>query len=146
MVFPRVLAILLHYRNHFPGNPIKYLRMDNAQEFRSHAFKDYCTATGTILTYPYEHSQNGLAEAFIKKIQLITRPLLLHANMPSNLWGHVVLHAASLLKLRPTLLNTQTPHELLSGRPPDISHLRVFGCQVWIPLPDPYRHKIGAHR
>ena len=64
--------------------------------------------------------------------------------MPSNLWGHVVLHAASLLKLRPTLLNTQTPQELLSGRPPNISHLRVFGCEVWIPLPDPHRHKIGA--
>ncbi len=66
--------------------------------------------------------------------------------MSCNLWGHVVLHAASILKLRPTLLNTQTPHELLSGRPPDISHLRVFGCQVWIPLTDPNRHKMGAHR
>ena len=111
LVFPRLLAILLLYRNHFPDNPIKYLRMDNAQEFRSHAFDDYCVATGISLTYsvPYEHGQNGLAEAFIKKIQLIARPLLLHANLPSNLWGHAVLHATSLLKLRPTLLNTQTP-------------------------------------
>ena len=122
--------------------------MDNAKEFRSHDFEDYCTATGIALTYsvPYEHAQNGLAEAFIRKIQLIARPLLLHAKMPSNLWGHAVLHAASLLKLRPTLLNTQTPQELLSGRAPDISHLRVFGCQVWVPIPDPHRHTIGAHR
>ena len=148
MVFPRILAILLRYRNHFPENPIKYLRMDNAQEFRSHAFEDYCAATGIILTYSvsYEHSQNELAEPFIKKVQLIAMPLLLHANLPSNLWGHAVLHVASLLKLRSTLLNTQTPHELLSGRPPDISHLRVSGCQIWIPLHDPHRHKIGAHR
>jgi hypothetical protein len=122
--------------------------MDNAKEFKSHAFEDYCIATGINLTYsvPYEHAQNGLAEAFIKKIQLVARPLLLHANMPSSLWGHAVLHAASLLKLRPTLLNTQTPQELLSGRPPDVSHIRVFGCQVWVPLPEPRRHTIGAHR
>ena len=60
--------------------------------------------------------------------------------------GHAVLHAASLLKLRPTLLNTQTPQEILSGRLPDVSHIRVFGCQVWIPLLDPHRHTIGAHR
>jgi hypothetical protein len=103
MVFPKILAILLKYRNHFPELPIKYLKMDNAQEFRSHAFEDYCTATGITLTYsvPYEHSQNGLAEAFVKKIQLITRPLLLHANLPVSLWGHAVLHAATLLRLRP---------------------------------------------
>ena len=106
--------------------------MNNAQEFRSHAFEDYCTRTGIILTYslPYEHSQNGLAEAFIKKIQLIARPLLLHANMPSNMWGHVVLHATSLLKLRPILLNIQTPQELLSGRPLDISQLHVLITHV----------------
>jgi hypothetical protein len=113
MVFPRLLAILLHYKCHFPDHPIKYLCMDNAQEFRSHAFEDYCTATGITLTYstPYEYAQNGLAEAFVRKIQLIAsnvRPLLLHANLPSNMWGHVVLHATSLLRLRPTLLNTQT--------------------------------------
>lgn len=40
MVFPKILAILIRYRNHFPDFPIKYLRMDNALEFRSHAFED----------------------------------------------------------------------------------------------------------
>jgi hypothetical protein len=56
--------------------------MDNAKEFKSHAFEDYCIATGINLTYyvPYEHAQNELAEAFIKKIQLVARPLLLHAK------------------------------------------------------------------
>lgn len=148
MVFPKLLAILIKYRNHFPDFPIKYLRMDNALEFRSHAFEDYCTATGITLTYsvPYEHSQNGLAEAFIKKIQLVTRPLLLQAQLPSSMWGHAVLHATSLLKLRPTLLNVQTPAELQSGRIPDVSHIKVFGCQVWVPVAEPKRKTIGAHR
>jgi hypothetical protein len=38
--------------------------MDNAQDFWSHAFEDYCTTTGITLThsFPYEHAQNGLAE------------------------------------------------------------------------------------
>jgi hypothetical protein len=148
MVFPRILAILLRYHNHFPEYPIKYLRMDNAQEFCSHAFEDYCSTMGITLTYyvPYEHSQNGLAEAFIKKIQLIARPLLLHAKLPSHLWGHAVLHATALLRLRPTLLNVQTPYELVAGRPPDVSHMRTFGCQVWVPVTEPRRHTIGTHR
>ena len=128
MVFPKLLAILIKYRNHFPKFPIKYLRMDNALEFRSYAFEDYCVASGISLTYlvPYEHSQNGLAEAFIKKIQLVTRPLLLQAQLPSSMWGLAVLHATALLKLRPTLLNVQTPAELQSGRIPDVKS----GC-LW---------------
>ena len=45
-------------------------RMDNAKEFRSQQFEDYCVALGISLTYsvPYEHPQNGLAEVLSKKI------------------------------------------------------------------------------
>lgn len=47
---------------------IKYLRLYDVKEFRSHAFKDFCSASGIELTYSvaYEYSQNGLAEAFVK--------------------------------------------------------------------------------
>ena len=62
------------------------------------------------------------------------------------MWGLVVLHATTLLKLRPTLLNVQTPAELQSGRIPDVSHIKVFGCQVWVPVAEPKRHTIGAHQ
>ena len=148
LVFPKTLAIFLRYKNHFPEFPIKHLRMDNAQEFRSHTLEDFCTASRINLTYSvaYKHFQNGLAEAFIKKIQLIPRPLLLHAKLPSSMWGHTVLHAAALLRLRPMLLNVQTPYELLTCRPPNISHLRTFGCQVWVPLLEPKLRTIGPHR
>jgi hypothetical protein len=63
MVFPKLLGILIRYRNHFPDHPVKYLRIYNAQEFCSHAFEDYCVAMGITLTYsiPYEHTQDGLA-------------------------------------------------------------------------------------
>jgi hypothetical protein len=122
--------------------------MDNAKEFRSQKFEDYCVATGIALTYmvPYEHAQNGLAEAFIKKIQLISRPLLLHAKLPSSFWSHAVLHAATLLKYRPTMLQEHSPLEILTGRPADVSHIRTFGCQVWVPVPEPNRKTIGSYR
>lgn len=91
--------------------------MDNAQVFTSHAFEDYRTAMGITLTYSifYEHAQNKLAEAFIKKIQLVTMFLVLHAQLSSNNWIHVVLYATVLLPLCPIFLITQTPLELLSG-------------------------------
>jgi hypothetical protein len=67
MVFSKILAMLIKFRTHYPDSPIQTLRMDNAKEFRSQQFEDYCVASGITLTYavPYEHAQNGLAEAFI---------------------------------------------------------------------------------
>ena len=113
IAFAKVLAVLLKFGTHYPDCPIKTLRMDNAKEFRSHKFKDYCVAMEITLTYsvPYEYAQNGLAKAFIKKVQLISQPLLLHAKLPSHFWAHIVLHAATLLRYIPTLLNDHSPLE-----------------------------------
>ena len=77
---------------------------------------------------------------------MVARPLLLHAKLPATLWRHAILHAATLLRLCPTLLNPITSQELLTGRTPNVSHLRVFGCRVWVPRPEPLRRTIAAHR
>ena len=148
IVFSKLLAMLIKFRTHYLDYPMKTLRMDNAGEFKSQHFENYCMATGIELTYsvPYKHSQNELAEAFIKKIQLISRPLLIQANLPSYFWGHAVLHAATLLRYCPTLLNDFSPLELFAGQKPDISHFRVFGCQVWVPTVEPKRITISHHR
>ena len=109
--------------------------------------KTYSTS-GIKLTYsvPYEHAQNSLDEAYFKKIQLIVRPVLFHANLSPTLWGHAMLHAPVLLRLRPTLLHTQTPLGFSSGRTPNIAHLRTFGCEVWVPVLDPKQHTMTPHR
>ena len=147
MISPKTLATLLRYMNHFHEFPIKYLLMDNVQESRFHAFEDFCTALGInhANSVAYEYSQNGLAEAFVKKIQLVARPLLLHAKLSSSMWGRAVLYAAILLKLIPIMLYVQTPHELLIRRPPNVQHIRAFGYQVLVPLRQLKRLMIGPH-
>ena len=130
IVFAKLLAMIIKFKTHFRDFPVKVLRMDNTAEFKSQHFEDYYMAIGIKLTYlvPYEHFQNGLAEAFIKKIQLISRPLLIQADLPSYFWAYAVLHAAILLRYKPTFLNDHSPLELFSGQTPDISHFRVFDC------------------
>jgi hypothetical protein len=70
--------------------------MDNATEFTSKAFNDYCMAQRIQVQHsvPYVHTQNGLTESHIKRIKLIARPLLYKCNLPTSCWGHAVLHAA----------------------------------------------------
>src|SRR5450759_736159 len=77
---------------------------------------------------------------------MIARPLLMNSNLPLSAWGHAVLHATTLIKYRPSAYNTKTPYHLAFGLPPDLSHLRIFGCQVMVPILGPKRTKIGPQR
>ena len=99
--------------------------MDNAAEFSSKAFNDYCMALGIQVQHsvPYVHTQNSLAESLIKRIKLIARPLLQNCNLPTSCWDHAVLHAADLIQLRPTSYHVVSPMQLVRGNKPNISHL-----------------------
>jgi hypothetical protein len=122
--------------------------MDNAREFTLKVFNDYCMAMGIKVErfVPHVHTQNGLAESLIKRIKLIARPLLQNYMLPTTCWGHAVLHAASLIQLRPSAYNEFSPLQIVHGKEPNISHLRKFRCVVYIPIPPPQRTAMGAQR
>jgi len=99
--------------------------MDNAAEFSSCAFNDYCMALGIQVQHsvPYVHTQNGLTESLIKRVKLIARLLLQNCNLPTSYWGHIVLHAIDLIQLCPTAYHATSPLQLVRGNTPNISHL-----------------------
>ena len=146
--FAKILSQLIKLKAHYPEHRIQSIRMDNAAEFSSHAFNDYCMATGIEVQHyvPYVHTQNGLAESLIKRIKLIARPMLMNCKLPTSCWGHAVLHAAELIQLRPTAYHENSPLQLVRGNPPSISHLRKFGCAVYVPISPPQRTSMGPHR
>ena len=82
--------------------------MDNAREFTSKSFDEYCTSLRIEVEHlvPHVHTQNGLAEFFIKRIQIIARTLLLRTKLGSSAWDHVILHVMALIRIRPTSLHT----------------------------------------
>ena len=53
--FARLLAQIIRLRAQFPDNLIKTIRLDNAGEFTSQAFNDYCTAIGITIEHPVAH-------------------------------------------------------------------------------------------
>ncbi|KAM1962899.1 hypothetical protein ACFX16_023138 [Malus domestica] len=103
VAFARLLAQIIKLRAQFPDHPIKSIRLDNVGEFMSQTFDDYYMALGIDVEHPvpHVHTQNGLAEAFIKRLQLIARTLLMKMKLPVYVWGHAILHAVSLVRLRP---------------------------------------------
>ena len=148
LAYARLLAQIIKLRAHFPNHPIKTIHLDNAGEFSSTVFHDYCMSLGIEVQYPvaHTHTHNGLAESFIKHLQWIARPLLLRTKLPLSAWGHAILHVGNLIRLRPIGVHDFSPLQIVSGSQPNTSHLRVFGCAVYVPSPPKQRSKMGPQR
>ena len=130
--FSKLLAQIIKLRAHHPDYPIKSIRLDNAGEFTSKTFDDYCMSIGIKVQHhvPHVHMQNSLAEATIKRHQLIARALIMRTNLPIASWGYAILHAALLILFRPTTKQPFSAYQLVTGYKLDISHLCNFGCSV----------------
>ncbi|KAM1768502.1 hypothetical protein ACFX12_046463 [Malus domestica] len=149
VAFVRLLTQIIKLRAQFPDYPIKSIRLDNAGEFTSQIFDDYCMTLGIDVEHyvPHVHTQNGLAEALIKRLQLIACTLLMKTKLSVSTWGHAILHAASLVRLRPIANHQYSSVQLMFGHQPHISHLRVFCCTIYVLIAPLQRTKMGPqHR
>ena len=84
VVFARLFTQIIKLRAQFPDYPIKTIHLDNAGKFTSQTFIDYCMSVGINAEHPiaHTHTQNGLAKSFIKRLQLMARPLLMKTKLP----------------------------------------------------------------
>ena len=93
VVFARLFAQRTKLRVQFPDYPIKTIRLDNAGEFTSQTLNDYCMLIGINIEHHivHVHTQNGLTESLIKRLQLIARSLLMKTKLSVSTWGHVIM-------------------------------------------------------
>lgn len=131
------------------GRSVKVFRSDNGGEFMSSAFTHALTVAGIErqLSAPYAHQQNGKAERAIRTIEGRLFAMLQTANLPSNLWGEAALTICYLWNRTEssTLPAGITPYEILNGRKPDLSHLRVWGARCFARIPSELQVKLGPH-
>ena len=59
------------------------------------------------------------------------------------MWGYAILHAATLIRLRPTSYHKVSPLQLVMGKEPYICHLSIFESAVHLPVAPPNRTKMG---
>ena len=100
-------------------------------------------------TIPYAHQQNGKAERYIRTIEEGGQVLLADSGLPMSFWVDAVLTRQYLLNRLPTstLPENTTPFEVITnGRKPDLSHLRVWGCECFVAVPNELRGKAGPKR
>ena len=56
------------------------------------------------------------------------------------------MHAAALVRIRPTTYHEYSLSQLVLGKQPNISHLRIFGYAVYVPIAPTQRTKMSPQR
>ena len=67
-------------------------------------------------------------------------------KLPISVWGHVILHVTTLVRIRPTSYHKFSLLQLAYGQEPNISHFKIFGCVVYVLIAPPQCIKMGSQR
>ena len=135
-------SLLAYIKEH---GPPKIITHDNAQEYLHGDFKDICTQHSIQQKQSAPHTPNqNPTEHYMEIIQSKTRSLLFISGLDiDKFWEHALLHAVSLQN-RTALPGRCTPYELSFSKRPDISHIRIFGCEALSYLEKDKRNKFSC--
>ena len=132
------------------GRPVREVRLDGALEFTAGVMGRHFQSKGISVqvTAPYAHSQNGKAERYVRTLEDGGQTLIADSGLPASFWGDAVLTVQYIRNRVPTstLPDNKTPFEVFFGKKPDLSHLRIWGCQCFVAIPSELRTKGGPRR
>ncbi|KAD4385131.1 hypothetical protein E3N88_25299 [Mikania micrantha] len=116
------------------GKTIKAIRSDRGGEYLSYDFNEHLKKCGIIsqLTPPGTPQHNGVSERRNRTLLDMVRSMMSRANLPHSFWSYALETAARIVNMVPTKKVDKTPYELWYGRKPNLSYLRVWGCEAYV--------------
>jgi hypothetical protein len=124
---------------------IKILRSDNGGEYTSKEFLNFYKGVRIKkeLTTPYNPQQNGVAERKSRTIMEAVKIMIHDQDLPMCLWAEATMTAVYVQnRLSHNALGFKTSKEMFTGKKPEVSHLKIFGCLVFIHIPKEKRKKL----
>ncbi|GJS10200.1 retrotransposon protein, putative, ty1-copia subclass, partial [Tanacetum coccineum] len=115
--------------------PLRHVsRQDRGGEYISQEFKDYLKACGIVqqLTPPYTPQHNGVSERRNRTLLDMVRSMMNLTTLPLSFWDYALESAARILNMVPTKKVDKTPYELWYGKVPNLSYLKVWGCEALV--------------
>jgi hypothetical protein len=125
------------------GLKIKSLRTDGGGEYTSTKFENFLKLKGIRheICAPYSPQQNGVAERMNRTLVETARTMIFNAGLSKMYWAEAVTTAAYVRNRVVTSSTGVTPYERWYGRKPNVSHLKVFGCNGYALVPESERRK-----
>jgi hypothetical protein len=92
---------------------------------------------------PYNPHHNGIVERKNRKICEAAKSMMCDQDLPSSLWAEATNTAVYIQNRSPhVILGEKTPEEAFTGKNPEVGHLRIFRCSVFIHIPKEKRTKM----
>lgn len=115
------------------GKVIRRFHSDGGGEYLGFDFQLDLAEEGITFTYstPASQQQNGASERLNQTLCDKAHSMMNGCKLPKKYWPEAVVHANYLRNLSPVNSLRTTPFEAATGKIPDLSHLRVFGCKAW---------------
>lgn len=129
------------------GRTTSTLRIDRGGEFSSNVFLKYLSENNIRreLTTSYTPEQNDVAERSNRTIMEGVRSSLYHSQLPMSFWAEAVVYIVYTLNRTCSRVHgDKTPFELYTCIKPSLSHMRPFGCPVFVYIPAQLRKKLDA--
>jgi len=130
------------------GGKVNFLRTDGGGEYMGGEFQRWLKSKGIRheLTNPSTPQENGMAERLNRTILEMMRSMMFDTKLPKSFWTFAVNYSQEILNRLPTraLTEKMTPFEALYKRKPSVAHMRIFGCPVYVHVPDAKRGKLDA--
>ncbi|GJY45533.1 zinc finger, CCHC-type containing protein [Tanacetum coccineum] len=98
-----------------------------------HCFTDY----GILFTPPYTPQHNGVSERRNWTLLDMVRSMMNQTNLPISFWDYALESDARILNMVPTKKVEKTPYELWHGKVPNLSYLKVWGCEALVKCDTP---------
>jgi hypothetical protein len=126
---------------------IKRVRSDNGTEFKNTNIEEYLDEEGIghELSVPYTPQQNGIVERKNRTLIEAARTMLDEYNTSDSFWAEAInTDCPAINRLYLHKLHHKTAYELLTGKKPNVSYFRVFGCKCFILNKKPKRSKFAS--
>lgn len=127
------------------GRTIRKFRTDGGLEYCCSEFESFLRKHGIVhqKTAPHTTQQNGVAERFNRTIGEKMQCMMSDAGLSRHFWAEAMSTAVYIINRIPCRSSgTKTPEELWTNVRPDLSTLRVFGCDAMVHVPKVNRRKL----
>ena len=134
--------------SHTPDIPAKSVRFDGGGDLGGcKEIHDIFSDAGFAVEVTASNSSNeiGMVERPHRTIAAQIRTMLYAAGLPAKFWPYALRYHEMIHNMIPHAGRDQSPHEICTGKRPDLRLLRVFGCRIYA-LPSKDRdNKLQVH-
>ncbi|KAK8713625.1 hypothetical protein V6N13_148837 [Hibiscus sabdariffa] len=110
------------------GKSIKELRSDRGGEYLSQDFDELLKECGIVsqLTPLGMPQWNRVSERRNRTLLDMVRSMMSHTDLPTSFWGYALETTAFTLNRVPSKSVQKTPHEMWTGRRPNMSFMKIW--------------------